>query len=177
LSETPPLNEELVERVDQLGSTPISMRMYRHTSRNRDPLSGGGARISGGRWNPRGVPTIYLAQPHSTAVAELRHLAEVTGVSYESLVHAGRMIHTVEVKELRVLDLRDAVRLADVGLSADDLLDDDWSPCAAVGHAAWFLHFGGVLAQSARDKSGAVLAAFEDRVESELVCVESTPIE
>lgn len=36
----------------------------------RSPLSGEGARRVGGRWNPRGVPALYLATDPATAVAE-----------------------------------------------------------------------------------------------------------
>ncbi|MCB2080518.1 MAG: RES family NAD+ phosphorylase [Novosphingobium sp.] len=36
----------------------------------RSPLSGEGARLHGGRWNAKGVPALYLATDHATAVAE-----------------------------------------------------------------------------------------------------------
>lgn len=44
-----------------------------------------------------------------------------------------------------------------------DIDDDDWTACQAVGQAAHFLNFGGVLAPSASG-AGLVLAAFENRV-------------
>lgn len=36
----------------------------------RDPYSGEGARLYGGRWNARGIPALYLACDPATAVAE-----------------------------------------------------------------------------------------------------------
>lgn len=36
----------------------------------RSPLSGEGARLLGGRWNPRGTQALYLATDPATAVAE-----------------------------------------------------------------------------------------------------------
>lgn len=36
----------------------------------RDPFSGEGARLLGGRWNPKGTPALYLATDPATAVAE-----------------------------------------------------------------------------------------------------------
>lgn len=36
----------------------------------RDPFSGEGARLLGGRWNPKGSPALYLATDPATAVAE-----------------------------------------------------------------------------------------------------------
>lgn len=175
MSETPSLNEELVERIDALGPTPLTMTMYRHTSLSRDPLSGAGAARSGGRWNARGIPTVYLARPQSAAIAELRHLADATGMAYASLLRAGRLLHTVEVRDLPVLDLRPAGILEQVGLEHGDLEGDDWSACSAVGHAAWFLELGGVIAPSAR-ADGAVLAAFEDRIGHQLDCTASNRI-
>ena len=38
--------------------------------RQRDPFSGEGARLYGGRWNMKGWPALYLATDHATAVAE-----------------------------------------------------------------------------------------------------------
>ncbi|WP_230482086.1 RES family NAD+ phosphorylase [Sphingomonas sp. Leaf21] len=36
----------------------------------RDPWSGEGARLYGGRWNPPGQPALYLGTDHATAIAE-----------------------------------------------------------------------------------------------------------
>ncbi|MCM3681427.1 MULTISPECIES: RES family NAD+ phosphorylase [Sphingomonas] len=36
----------------------------------REPWSGEGARLHGGRWNPRGVAALYLGADHATAIAE-----------------------------------------------------------------------------------------------------------
>lgn len=36
----------------------------------RDPLSGEGARLYGGRWNRVGTEALYLAADHTTAIAE-----------------------------------------------------------------------------------------------------------
>jgi len=36
----------------------------------RDPLSGEGAHLYGGRWNAKGVPALYLGASHDSAIAE-----------------------------------------------------------------------------------------------------------
>lgn len=36
----------------------------------RDPLSGEGARLYGGRWNAKGVSALYMATSHDAAIAE-----------------------------------------------------------------------------------------------------------
>jgi RES domain-containing protein len=136
----PPLDEDVVERVNDLGTTPFTGTTYRHTTTGRDPLSGVGARLHGGRWNPAGVcSTIYLAQPLATCLLEFDRLAEANGIAPITMLRSPRTLHTIEVRDLPVLDLRDPGRLAYVGLSSGDIADDDWTACQTVGHAAHFL--------------------------------------
>lgn len=76
---------------------------------------------------------------------------------------AGRTLNTVGVSALPVLDLRGPPARAQVGLELDDVADDDWTAYQAVGQAAHFLQYGGVLAPSATG-DGLVLAVYEGRV-------------
>jgi RES domain-containing protein len=80
----------------------------------------------------------------------------------EMFLTAPKKFHVLQVTALPVLDLRDPTALDQVGLTMDDITGDDWEACQLVGHAAWFLEFGGVLAPSASQR-GYVLAVFEDR--------------
>jgi RES domain-containing protein len=53
------------------------MRLYRIApARFIADLTGEGARLAGGRWNPKGVPALYTAE--SAALALLEYLARVT---------------------------------------------------------------------------------------------------
>ncbi len=158
------LNESVVDRVDQLGFTEWSGAAFRHTSVGRDPLSGAGARAQGGRCNPREeFPVIYLATPEASCIGELDRASEAFGITTEDRIVVGVEIHTIELANISVLDPRTSDALAHVGLSVDDITDPDWTACQTVGHAAWFLHAGGVLAPSATG-IGLVLAVFELRV-------------
>jgi RES domain-containing protein len=169
-----PLNELVVQRVNDLGSTSWSGTTYRHTSAGRDPLSGVGARMLGGRWNPRdGFPTIYLADPLRTGMLELDRLAEASGTTPQRLISRGYELHTVQVTDLSVLDLRTEAALAAVGLNFDDIADDDRTACQAVGQAAWFLELQGVIAPSASGE-GHVLAVFENRAHAGQLTVAAT---
>jgi RES domain-containing protein len=161
---TDELDEAAVERVNELGGTAWSGRTYRYAKHGRDPLSGVGARMNGGRWNPRDVfPAIYLAQPRTTSLRELDRAAAAAGIAPLVLLQAAYDLHTVEVKELLVLDLREPEALRHVGLTTEDILDDDRTACQAVGHAAWFLDLEGVVAPSASGE-GVVVTAFEMRL-------------
>lgn len=158
------LDENVVERVNELGGTAWSGRTYRQAKHGRDPLSGVGARMFGGRWNPRDVfPAIYLAQPRSTCLRELDRAAAASGIDPLVLLQAGYDLHTVDVEGLLVLDLREPEALRHVGLTIEDVLDDDRTACQAVGHAAWFLDLEGVIAPSASG-DGLVVTAFEMRL-------------
>lgn len=78
------------------------------------PLSGEGARIHGGRFNPQGVPALYLALDFATAVIEanqgfpFRFASPITLVSY-----------AVNCDDLA--DLTDAQVLRGLGATAGDL--------------------------------------------------------
>ncbi|GAA0305609.1 RES domain-containing protein [Kineococcus aurantiacus] len=160
---TAPLNEEVLQRVADLGTTQWSGTTYRTVSSRRDPLSGEGARRMGGRWNPPGFATIYLASPVGTCLGELERTSTAGGTTVASRLKAGIKLYTVEALKLEVLDLRTPEALDQVGLSSDDFVDDDHTACQSVGHAATFLGCHGVLAPSATG-TGLVLAAYEPRL-------------
>jgi len=156
----------LLDRIDSISAYPLTARMYRHTSPGRDPLSGAGAARFGGRWNPPGVATIYLAKPKDATFAELRNLATKAAISVTDLIDRGRTLHSIDVTGLPVLDLTAPDNLRALGVTLEDLADDDRSLSQAIGQAAYHLdRFSGILAPSARDSTGQVLAAFELRAD------------
>ncbi len=60
----------LVDAIDRLDPVPYRGEAYRHLAPRWHPLSGGGARIQGGRWNPpESFATLYLALERPTAAA------------------------------------------------------------------------------------------------------------
>lgn len=90
-------------------------------------------------------------------------MAETTGAAPEALLRRGRELHDVQVAGLAVLDLTADGALDHVGLTLEDIADDDWSACQAVGEAAHFLGMAGITAPSAT-RAGIVVAAFETLV-------------
>jgi RES domain-containing protein len=157
------LDEGLVQRVDARGTTPWSGESFRYTGAHRDPLSGEGARRFGGRWNPPLLfPAIYLADSARACMVEVERAADAASTTADKMLQAAYRLHTVDVAELAVLDLRTAEAQEAVGLEVDDIFGDDWAPCQAVGHAAWFLHMQGVLAPAAGGV-GLVITGYEQR--------------
>lgn len=169
------LDDELVQRIDQLGATTWSGTTYRYTTARRDPLSGAGARLNGGRWNPPDIfATVYLGFPLKATVGELERLAESQGSTAERMLAVPYVLHTVEVVNLPILDLTNPAALDRLGLTIGDIADEDWTACQSIGQAAWFLGLGGVLAPSASGL-GFVLAAFETRALTSLAVSKSMP--
>jgi RES domain-containing protein len=82
-----------------------------------DPLSGEGASIHGGRFNPKGAQALYLATTMEGAVLEASH-----GFAYrfEPLT-----ICTYEIEAIDLADATDGNFLAEVGVAPDDL-DSPW---------------------------------------------------
>jgi RES domain-containing protein len=82
----------------------------------REPLSGRGAELYGGRFNPRGMPALYTALSVMTALREANqvgHLQPTTLVSYQADIDA-------------VFDTRDMGALLSEGVEPHDLSDPSW---------------------------------------------------
>lgn len=153
---------DLVERLDQVPLHTLEAVTYRHVSSSRPPLSGEGARIQGGRWNPpESFPTLYLGMTEAIVAAEFRRLAMRSGRSVADFLP--RELYQIEVKLQFVLDLTDDTHVRSLGVDAAELTSDDAKTCQAIGDAAHYLGTEAVLAPSATG-AGDVLAVFTDRL-------------
>lgn len=160
----PGIDGDLLEKVDTVGPTIWSGQAYRYTTARRDPLSGAGARLNGGRWNPKDLfAALYLAKPADTCLSELDRAAASQNLSVATVLQVPYKFHTLTVHDVAVLDLRSEAAMASVNLTMANIESDDWGPCQKIGHTAWFLHFDGVFAPSAAGR-GHVLTLFEGRL-------------
>lgn len=83
---------------------------------HREPLSGEGARLYGGRFNPKGTPALYTALSIATAIRETNQvgtLQPTTVVAYEADLDP-------------VFDAEEKAALAAYGASAETLGAEDW---------------------------------------------------
>lgn len=91
----------------------------------RDPLSGRGAALYGGRFNKRGVETLYTSLRLETAIREANQvgtLQPTTIVAYNADLEP-------------VFDTRDKDGLARYSISAAELADDGWRTRMLAGEA------------------------------------------
>jgi RES domain-containing protein len=82
----------------------------------REPLSGRGAALHGGRFNPRGLPALYCSLAVTTAIKEANQagaLQPTMLVSYEAEIE-------------KVFDSRDEAALEALGMTAAGLADPGW---------------------------------------------------
>lgn len=153
---------ELVASVDTLPAAAFTGRGFRHQAAEYDPLSGRGARINGGRWNPpHSFSVLYLALDEPTVAAEFRRHAARQGRSLIDFLP--RTLYAYDSTLQNVLDLRDEEARRAVGVTMTQITSDELLPCQHVGEAAQHLGREGILAPSATG-SGQVLAVFLDSI-------------
>jgi RES domain-containing protein len=90
------------------------------------PLSGEGARLFGGRFNPKGVPAIYASLSVQTALREVNQVGSLqptTLVSYEADLQP-------------MFDSRDTISLAEFGAEPELLAEPSWREQMAQGELA-----------------------------------------
>lgn len=162
---------DLLQAIDDLGPTPWSGEAYRHTAPAYPAIAGSGASAIGGRWNPKGVSTVYLATPVEACVAEFMRQAQGQARGIQSFLP--RDLHVISVHELQVVDLTVDEARASVGIRLENIEDKDRSACQEVGRAAHYLGLQGILAPSATHV-GLVLACFERNIQRGQLTVERT---
>lgn len=149
-------------RVAATPLAPFAGHGWRHLAPRYDPLSGEGARIAGGRFNPPGsFPVLYLCQSRPCVVAELRRFGERQSIGVEGLLP--RMLYRYEVSLGRVLDLTNDDVRAEIGLGFDLLTGPDWTACQELGSVLHALGAQGVNSPSATGV-GEVLAVFVQQI-------------
>jgi RES domain-containing protein len=152
----------LIGQIDQQRATEWTGEAWRHVAAARAPMSGEGARIAGGRWNPpASFAVLYLGLDQRTVIAEFHRLASRQGLSPVSFLP--RKLYRYEGRFHSLLDLRPASVRESLGLTTGDVSSHDPTACRAVGEAAYAAGREGILAPSATG-SGDVLAVFLERL-------------
>lgn len=125
-----------------------------------EPLSGEGARIHGGRFNPPdSFPVLYLCTTRLCAAAELRHRGERLVIGIEGLLP--RVLYRYEISLDWVLDLTSGETLDHLGVTTAEIIGTDVGIPRLIGEAAYA---NGVQAIRAPSATGVdeVLAVFPE---------------
>lgn len=159
------IDQQLLDRIDAIEPVSFAGRAFRHLAHGHHQLSGIGARIHGGRWNPpESFSTLYLALEGETTVREFYRLAKRQGRDPEDFLP--RRLYRYEIALATLLDLRDPATRTPLQLSDSELRSNDAAKCQQIGESANHLGLEGILAPSATGK-GAVLAVFFDRLRAD----------
>ena len=159
------IDQQLIARIDAIEPTSFAGQAFRHLSHDHHPLSGMGARIHGGRWNPpESFSTLYLALDRETTVREFYRLAERQGRDPEDFLP--RRLYRYDIALAALLDLRDSATRAALQLGDRELRASDAAKCRQIGESAHHLGLEGILAPSAAGE-GAILAVFFDRLHAD----------
>lgn len=156
---------ELLARIDALPETSFHGNAFRHIAAGRHPLSGAGARLHGGRWNPPGsFSVLYLALEQETTVREFYRLAARQSRAPEDFLP--RRMYRYEVNLCALLDLRPSEAREHLDLSSSALAAEDPARCREIGECAHYCGREGILAPSATGQ-GDVLAIFFERLRAD----------
>lgn len=191
MSELPEV-QDLFERIATCAARAVKLKATAFRSAgvkyaNEDDLiSGRGASYNGGRWNPAGVRAIYASLDPVTAVKEIYQEFLKYGFAVQAI--RPRVMAGVKLNVNRLLDLTDVRIRKKLGFTLTELTGEDWhaiqnggeeSWTQAIGRGALLARFEGLLAPSARNRSGRNVVIFPDNLGStstvELIAKEELP--
>lgn len=144
-------DQELLDYLEGLGSSPFEGSAYRHMFLGFSPER---ANIRGARWNPPDVSAIYTSTERSTALAEAEYQMSIQPFRPS----VSRDLYDLSVVLTSVLDLRDSDPRA--GITPEILESDDLRGCQRVGGAVEWLGHDGLLVPSFRAENGSNLVIF-----------------
>jgi len=148
---------KLLDALDALAPVSFEGRVWRAAWEGRDPLQG---HPSGGRWDPGTFDVLYTSLDAHGAVAEIHfHLSRQPVFPSKIRVQ----LHEIVVKTARTLRFADLGDLASLGVEEAHYRDVLYEKTRAIGDAADFLGFDGIIAPNARWRC-LNLVIFTDRV-------------
>jgi RES domain-containing protein len=140
----------LLDQIEQLGTQRFDGHVWRHMFNDFPPEL---ANTRGTRWNPAGVAAIYTSLTGDTALAEAQHVMDSQPLRPTP---RRRVLYEVQITLDTVVNLT-GDRYQQVGLTATDLVADDFTACQRVGGAVAWLGYDGLLVPSARADGGNIV--------------------
>lgn len=134
---------ELLDALERLGAAPFHGTVWRHMFNDYPPEL---ANTRGARWNPGGVSAIYTSVKDTVAIAEAQYAMDSQPLRPRP---RRRVVYELELSLAQVVDLTQGRHLG-VGLTDEELASDDMTACQAVGAAAAWLGWDGLVVPSVR---------------------------
>lgn len=132
------LRKTVADLVELVSTAPRRMFVgtgFRQQSPAYDPLSGEGARIHGGRFNPaNSFPVVYICSTPGCAAAELTRFATSHPIGLTGFLP--RTLWRYEISLTNVLDLTETETLGHLGLEPAELVDHDRTLTHQIGEVA-----------------------------------------
>lgn len=152
---------ELVSTAPRRGLDAVG---FRQQSPAYDPLSGEGARIHGGRFNPpNSFPVLYLCSTAGCAAAEFTKSASSHPIGLSGFLP--RKLWRYEISLSNVLDLTEVETLDHLGLEASELVEEDRTVTHQLGEIAHQFGYQAVRNASAAGVDD-VIAVFIENLRS-----------
>jgi len=160
-----PRDLELLDKVDALPRTPYEGTAWRIVREGRDPLQGYPAAA---RWDPGSFDVIYTSLAREGSLAEIHFHLSRQPVFPSKLV---LLLHRITLCTRRTLQLV----VEALGGRGDRYGELDYERTQAIGDAAYFLGFDGLLVPSARWECQN-LVVFTDQLAPEDMAVEESAV-
>jgi RES domain-containing protein len=148
---------ELLDEIDRFARTVFEGRVWRVVRESRDVLQ---ASPVGARWDPGSFDVLYTSLDREGALEEIYfHLSRqpvFPAIPFQ--------IHRIRVHAQKILRLQEMQLLHKLGVDIENYVNMDYSRTQAIGDAAFFLGFDGIVVPSARSQS-LNLVLFADRLE------------
>jgi hypothetical protein len=134
----------LLDALDALPRIPFKGTVWRAVREGRDPLQG---HPSAGRWDPGTFDVLYTAMEPDGAIAEIHFHLSRQPVFPSRLMFR---LHAIAVRTRKTLRFADLSALARLGVDGARYGNVLYNRTQAIGDAADFLGFDGLIAPNAR---------------------------
>jgi RES domain-containing protein len=158
--------------VETAGFRPLQAQMWRFTIGRSAPDR---PNVRGARWNPPGLPALYLNTTEEGAIAEGNHFLSLLPLTPRGPRH----VHRVEVMLERVVDFSSTADLDIFDIDEAVLRDTPggYSACRRLGAAAESVDRQGILLPCVRCPNARNLVIFTDQtVAGEVSVIDSTEL-
>ena len=137
----------------------------------RDPLQGYPA---GARWDPGAFDVIYTSLAREGALAEIHFHLSRQPVFPSKLVS---VLHRIRLNTHRALQLADLSAVEALGVNGDRYGELDYERTQAIGDAAYFLGFDGLIVPSARWDCQNLVVFTDQLIPEDMAVEESTVVD